>query len=265
MTKEKHLSRILFLASIFLLLFNDLYLKFEYHNYLTGKLSDFVGLFAFPYFFSSFFPKKIKSIYILSGILFALWKSEFSQPIFNFAHSIGIGINRTIDYSDLIALLVLPISYLYWNSRSKELFKPKRILKPIIIGISSFAFVATSLPKHYERLSMKSEFSTIVNSNKQSARAQLNIYKEGMFNQDNYRIEISGKNAHILTSIKVDSISEKTTKIALDSILSFTVEGNGFIFSNGIDKNDVEYIRKLSKKEIEQLFSKQIKNEFENK
>jgi len=263
-TKEKHLYRILFLASIFLLLVNDLYLKFEYHNYLTGKLSDFVGLFAFPYFFSSFFPKKIKSIYILSGILFVFWKSEFSQPIFDFALSNGIGINRTVDYSDLIALLVLPFSYIYWNSESKSLFKATKKLKPIIIGISCFAFIATTLPKHYEKLSMKSEFSTIVNFDKQSVRTQLQIYKEGMFARDNYRIEMSGKNAHILTSIKVDSINEQKTRVSLDSILSFTVEGNGFIFSSGIDKDDVEFIRKLSKNEIEQLFSKQIKKEFGN-
>jgi hypothetical protein len=151
-TKEKHLFRMLFLASIFLLLLNDLYLKFEYHNYLTGKLSDFVGLFAFPYFFSSFFPKKIKPIYILSGILFLFWKSELSQPIFDFAHSIGIGINRTVDYSDLTALFVLPFSYIYWNLESKPLFIATKKLKPIIIGISCFAFIATTLPKHYEKI-----------------------------------------------------------------------------------------------------------------
>ena len=111
---------------------------------------------------------------------------------------------------------------------------------------------------------MKSKFSTIINSDKQSVRTQLQIYKEGMFAQDNYRIEMSGRNAHILTSIKVDSINEQKTRVSLDSILSFTVEGNGFLFSSGIDKDDVEHIRKLSKNEIEQLFSKQIKKEFEN-
>ena len=264
-TKEIHLYRILFLASIFLLLINDLYLKFEYHNYLTGKLSDFVGLFAFPYFFSSFFPKKIKSIYILCGILFVFWKSEFSQPIFDFALSNGIGMNRTVDYSDLIALLILPFSYIYWKSESKSLFKATNKLRPIIIGISCFAFIATTLPKHCEKLSMKSEFSTIVNSDKQSVRTQLQINKEGMFAQDNYRIEMSKKNARILTSIKVDSIDEKKARVSLDSILSFTVEGNGFMFSSGIDKDDIEYIRKLSKNEIEELFSKQIKKEFRNK
>src|SRR5690554_746463 len=148
-TKEKKIFRILFLASIFLLLLNDLFLKFEYHNYLTGKLSDFAGLFAFPYFFSSFFPKKIKPIYIFSGILFVFWKSEFSQPIFDFALSNGIGINRTVDYSDFFALTILPISYKYWNSNSQQFFEPKKALKPIIIGISCISFIATTLPENF--------------------------------------------------------------------------------------------------------------------
>lgn len=262
-TKEKHLFRIIFLASIFLLLFNDLFLKFEYHNYLTGKLSDFAGLFAFPYFFSTFFPKKIKPIYILSGILFVFWKSELSQPIFDFALSNGIGMNRTVDYSDLFALTILPISYKYWNSTSQQIFEPKRALKPIIIAISCISFIATTLPKHYEKISLKSEFSTNVNSDYQNVRNQLNLYKEELFEKDNYRIELPEKRAHILTSIKVDSINENTTRIALDSILSFTVEGNGFIFSSGIKHKDVEYVRNLKQPEIEKLFSEQIKTEFE--
>lgn len=265
MTKEKHLLRVLFLTSIFLLLLNDLYLKFEYNNFLTGKLSDFAGLFAFPYFFSCFFPKKIKPIYILSGVLFILWKSDFSQPLFEFAHSYGIGINRTVDYTDLISLLILPVSYIYWNWDSLQIIKPWKILKPIIIGISCVAFIATTLPKHYEKLSMKSEYYTNVNSEYQFVRTKLNLHKEGSFEKDNYWIELPKKKAHILTSIKVDSINEQTTRIALDSILSFTIEGNGFIFSSGIDDDDVDYIRGLNKNEIEQLFSKQLKSEFAQK
>jgi hypothetical protein len=264
MTKEKHLYRMLFLASIFLLLMNDLYLKYEYHNYLTGKLSDFAGLFAFPYFFSCFFPKKRKVIYIFSGLLFVFWKSEFSQPLFDFAHSYGIGINRTIDYSDLIALLILPISYLYWNGDSKHVMQPKKILKPIIIGISCFAFIATSIPKQYEALSLKSEFSTIVNADYESVRTQLQMYKDDLFDKDRYRIELPKKNAHILTLIKVSPINDTTTRVAIDSILSFTVEGSGSIFINGIDKDDVAYIKNLSQEEIEQLFLEQMKKEFGN-
>ncbi|MFI0431232.1 hypothetical protein [Mariniflexile sp. HMF6888] len=199
----------------------------------------------------------------MSGILFVFWKSELSQPIFDFAHSYGIGMNRTVDYSDLFALTILPISYKYWNSYSRQILEPKRALKPIIITICSISFIATTLPKHYEKISLKSEFSTDIKSEYQNVRNQLNLYKEGLFEKDNYRIELPEKRAHILTSIKVDSINENTTKIVLDSILSFTVEGNGFIFSSGIKEKDVDYIRNLKQSEIEKLFSEQIKNEFE--
>ena len=265
MTKEKHLFRVLFITSIFLLLINDLYLKFEYHNYLTGKLSDFAGLFAFPYFFSCFFPKKIKPIYVLSGILFLFWKSEFSQPLYEYANSYGLGINRTVDYTDLIALLILPVSYIYWNWDSQQNIKSRNFLKPIIVGISCFAFIATTLPKHYEKILMKSEYSTIINSEYQFVRTQLNLPKVGLFEKDHYGIELLENKAHILTSIKVDSINKQTTRIALDSILSFTVERNGFIFGSGIDDDDVDYVRDLSKSEIEQLFSKQLNSEFAKK
>lgn len=255
----------MFLTSVFLLLINDLYLKYEYHNFFTGKLSDFAGLFAFPYFLSCFFSKRIKPIYIFSGILFIFWKSEYSQPFFDFAHSYGIGIDRTVDYTDLVSLLILPVSYIYWNWDSRQNIKSRNILKPIIIGISSFAFIATTLPKHYEKISMKSEYSTIINSEYQFVRTQLNLPKVGLFEKDHYSIELLEKKAHILTSIKVDSINKQTTRIALDSILSFTVEGNGFIFGSGIDDDDVDYVKALSKNEIEQLFSEQLDSEFAKK
>lgn len=265
MAKEKHLYRILFLFSIILLLINDLYLKYEYHNYLTGKLSDFAGLFAFPYFFSCLFSKRIKMIYMLSGILFIFWKSEFSQPFFDFIHAYKIGINRTIDYSDLISIIILPISYKYWKSDFKQIIKLNKNFKPIIIAMSCFSFIATTLPHHYEKLSMKSDFFTDIKFDSDFVKTQLNLQKENLLEKNYYRIEFPTKNAHISTSIKIDSLSDKITRITLDSILSFTVDGNGFILSSGIDKDDVDFIRNLSKKKVEQLFSKQIKKKFDFK
>lgn len=264
-TKEKHLFRILFLASIFLLLINDLYLKYEYHNYLTGKLSDFAGLFAFPYFFSCFFPKKAKQIYIISGILFVIWKSHFSQPIFDFAHSYGVGIDRIVDYSDLISLLIIPVSYIYSKTDFEQILRPNKILKPIIISICCFAFIATSLPKHIEDIPAKSELKIDVPSEFNKVKSKLHIYERNSIYPTYYRIEIPEKKAHITTYIKVDSINLETTRIMLDCITSFTVEGNGFIFSSGIDEDDVKYIKKLSEREIEQLFSEQIKKQFGEK
>jgi hypothetical protein len=264
-TKEKHLYRILFLVSIFLLLINDLYLKFEYHNYLTGKLSDFAGLFAFPYFFSCLIPKKTKLIYISSGILFVFWKLELSQPMFDFAHSYGIGINRTVDYSDLIALLILPISYRYWNSNSLIVKEPKRIFKPIIIAICSFSFIATTLAAHYEELNLKSDFETTLNYDLETVKKKLKIYHDSIIPIGSYNIYLEERDADIWTKISLRKVDSTKTKVFLDSITDFKVQGTGLIFYSGIDEDDVEFMRKLTKSEIEKLFKKSIKKEFEEK
>lgn len=258
MAKEKHLYRILFLASICLLLINDLCLKYEYHNYLTGKLSDFAGLFAFPYFFSCFFPKKIKPIYILSGLLFVFWKSEFSQPIFDFANLNGIGINQTVDYSDFIALLILPISYSYWNRESKLLIEPKKFLKPIVIGISCLSFIATTLPRAYGDIRMKSNFETKKQANFEEAKKTMTFYESSQKERFIYHIEIPKRKMKIATKIAVTEKPTGVLNIKLDSILSYTVQGSGFIFWSGIDKDDVDYAKNLTKEEIESLFREQL-------
>lgn len=258
MTKEKHLYRILFLISICILLINDLYLKYEYHNYLTGKLSDFVGLFAFPYFFSCLFTKKIKSIYILSGLLFVFWKSEFSQPIFDFANSYGVGINRTIDYSDLIALLILPISYTYWNREFKLLFKPNKCLKPIVVLVSCISFIATTLPRVYEDIQIKSDFEIEKQSNFEEAKKAMTFYESSQEERFIYDIEIPKRKMRIVTKIAVTEKPVGVLNIKLDSILSYTVQGSGTLFWGGIDKDDVDYAKNLTKEEIENLFKEQL-------
>jgi hypothetical protein len=258
-TKEKHLFRILFLASIFLLLLNDLVLKYEFHNYLTGKVSDLAGLFAFPYFIACFFPRKIKPVYLLTGILFVFWKSEFSQPIFNFFQNNGIGIDRTVDYSDLFTLLILPISYKYWNSDYFEIIRTKRILKPMLIGVCCFSFIATTLPKESGELNMKSNLIIDLNTTFENAKKSLNFYESSQEDRFIYRLEIPRKKASIRTLIKITENINGTLKIKLDSILNYQVEGNNFIFSSGIDQDDIEYIENLKQFEIEKLFVEQLR------
>ncbi|WP_272862147.1 hypothetical protein [Aureisphaera galaxeae] len=191
-----------------------------------------------------------------------IWKSEFSQPFFNLAHSYGIGINRTVDYSDLASLVMLPLSFNYWKTEVKQILKPHRVLKPIIIMVCCVAFVATSYPKHYEELAMNSEFIKIVSSDYQSAKRKLHIYNDAIYNRIYYRIEFPEKMAHISTLIQVDSIDERNTRIVLDSILGFSVASKGSLFRVRYDEETIEFIRSLSKEDIEKLFSKQIQEEF---
>src|SRR5258706_11127819 len=131
----------LFLISILLLLLNDIYLKYAFHNWVTGKLSDFAGLFAFTIFLLVFFPGYKKPVIIFCGLFFIWWKSPFSQSFINDINSFSpFPVARVIDYSDLIALAVLPgVSFI-----SNKIYDPdipyRRVCLNIICIVSLFAF-----------------------------------------------------------------------------------------------------------------------------
>jgi len=131
----------LFVFALSALLLNDIYLKQNFPGFVTGKLSDFCGLFIFPAFFSVFFPKAKRVIYLFTAVLFIIWKSPYSDgfiDLWNAAFTWEL--TRVIDYTDLFALMILPFSYWYSSS-------PKYVIsinKPLIICLAAFAFMSTS-------------------------------------------------------------------------------------------------------------------------
>ncbi len=132
-----------FVIALTLLLLNDFILKAAFHNWFIGKLSDVAGLFIFPIFWTAFFPKQKKVIYLSTALVFILWKSPFSQSFIDQWNILNLfSIHRVIDYSDLIALLILPVSFLY------SIDKKRRTIIAIhpffLILIAAFSFVATS-------------------------------------------------------------------------------------------------------------------------
>ncbi|HZS08636.1 MAG TPA: hypothetical protein VFD58_27630 [Blastocatellia bacterium] len=138
-----------FLICLCLLLLNDFVLKQAFHNWLTGKLSDFAGLFVFPLFFTAFFPRFKTSIYIITGLAFIFWKLPSSQPLIEVwnrqeVHPVG----RTPDSTDLLALISLPLSFIYEDHCIR--FKTGLVKAALVSVISIVAFSATSyrLP-HY--------------------------------------------------------------------------------------------------------------------
>ncbi len=140
----------LFLLGLFVLLFNDFILKVQFHNFLTGKLSDFAGLFVFALFWTAFFPKLKPFIFAFIVAFFTFWKSPFAGGFIDWWNSTGFfGIGRTVDYSDLIAFLILPPAWIYG-----EIYEPIRLPKfsrnfalTAIALVSVFAFTATSPPR----------------------------------------------------------------------------------------------------------------------
>ncbi|MCW3083718.1 MAG: hypothetical protein JWP12_1084 [Bacteroidetes bacterium] len=141
--KFKILSSKGFVIALALLLLNDFIFKTTFHNWFTGKLSDVAGLFIFPIFWTAFFPKQKKTIYFFTALIFIFWKSPFSQFLINDWNALNLlSIYRVIDYSDLIALLILPFSF---QHSAPENRKTTFAIHPIfLILIAAFSFVATS-------------------------------------------------------------------------------------------------------------------------
>ena len=131
-----------FLIGLLLLLLNDFVLKQQFHNGFTGKLSDFAGLFVFSLFWTAFFPRQKTLVFVSTAALFLFWKSVYAQFLIDGWNSLPFfGIQRTVDYSDLWALLILPFAYRYSNTASPLQVRSK-LIYPIAI-VSMFAFTAT--------------------------------------------------------------------------------------------------------------------------
>ncbi len=138
-----------FLVSLALLLANDFYLKAQFGNWFTGKLSDFAGLVAFALFWSAVFPRHAKLIHIGTGVAFVVWKLPLTDPMVVMWNAVSpLDVARVTDLTDLIVLTVLPASYLYFaGGISLPAIKPRRteLLKMAAISaLSLFAFLATS-------------------------------------------------------------------------------------------------------------------------
>jgi hypothetical protein len=137
-----------FLTALTLLLTNDNLLKPVLHNWVTGKISDFAGLFAFALFWIALAPRRPRLVLFSVGLGYAYWESGLSQPLIEAWNRVGIvSLGRSLDYTDLSALTVLPIVGRYWRS-----FAPlhgSRVIRLAIIPVALFAFVATSGMEEY--------------------------------------------------------------------------------------------------------------------
>lgn len=250
MDVSKQYYRFFFLLAVGILLLNDFVLKETFHNTITGKLSDVAGLFAFPYFISLVFPKKVKLNYIVSVLLFIIWKSEWIEPLLQWFQSIGIGINRTVDYTDLYTLAIVPLSYWYWFNPTKTIILLPKIAKPVIACICSFAFIATSLPKEYGFVHLPSQLEIKTNRSKEILIAKMELKEMDSVNYYT-NLYLKDTDTEITYIVSLKENENKEISIKLDSIREYEVSGNLFF---GIDKDDIETVQKFQVKDYERLF-----------
>lgn len=140
----KTLKSPVFLGSLILLVLNDHLFKYQFHNFLTGKISDFSGLLCFALFWIGLFPRQAKVVLIFIGMIFIWWKSSYStNAIYWFNHHTLFTLTRVVDYSDLFALLTLPYAYVKFQRilHASIIFRMSPVL-PLLLAC--IAFVATS-------------------------------------------------------------------------------------------------------------------------
>lgn len=146
-----------FLLGLAVLLANDFLLKPLFHNWLTGKLSDFAGLFIFPLFLTALAARHKRAIYLLVPLAFLFWKSAYAQPLIDFWNGVTpLTLARQRDASDLLALVALIPSYKYHSKLSSRAAQPhsqqfNRGWAGCLVAILSvFAFTATSYHTKYD-------------------------------------------------------------------------------------------------------------------
>lgn len=116
------------LLSLGLLLVNDIWWKYEYSNFLTGKLSDVAGLFMVGAILARSQPHVANRWLVGIGVTFCLWKSPLSQPLIDIFNALSpYAIGRVVDYSDLFALAVLPLAHPRFQTCLLRTFHAPRI------------------------------------------------------------------------------------------------------------------------------------------
>ena len=139
-----------FLTGLFLLLANDFYFKRAFGGQITGKLSDFAGLFVFTLFWIAVFPKFRRVVCVVVAMAFVFWKSSYSQPALDAWNHLELGrISRTVDPTDLIALPMVLLAHWYSRRSPQPSWVPREAVILIAL-VSLFAFTATSYRTKFE-------------------------------------------------------------------------------------------------------------------
>lgn len=142
-----------FILSVALLLLNDHILKAAYGNWLTGKLSDFAGLFAFALFWTALLPRQRRAVFALTAVAFVLWKTPLSDPALAAWNALGIlPLARVVDPTDWLALLALVPAYQLAHRHASGDPRPHPRYGRRMVGVASaavaiLAFTATSIAR----------------------------------------------------------------------------------------------------------------------
>lgn len=137
-----------FVISLCALLLNDLYLKWNHPGVISGKLSDFAGIFLVSLLLFAGTPSQKRGVAIGICAAFGWWKSPMSAPFIRFVQEAGMPwFGRVVDYTDLLALvMLLPASWFVYSINQYQISRGglRRATAVPAIGITAVAILGTS-------------------------------------------------------------------------------------------------------------------------
>jgi hypothetical protein len=150
-----------FIASVALLAANDFALKSLFHNALTGKLSDFAGLFALTLFVATLWPHHRRLAAWAIATSFTFWKTSYAEPLIEALNAVApFAFGRTVDLTDLIAVPMIPLAA--WAAPHLKPWPLRRMLQSGLAALAALVFTATSLPQYHVRSTLDVSSAAVV-------------------------------------------------------------------------------------------------------
>jgi len=138
-----------FVASLLALLVNDAWLKAAHPGLITGKLSDIAGVALVTLLLLALCPRRPGAVYTGMAVAFAWWKSPLSQPLLDAANTLlPVTLGRTVDYTDLLALCVMPLCRKVAASPDGYAMpwpQARRLLVVPLVALTLFGLMATAV------------------------------------------------------------------------------------------------------------------------
>jgi hypothetical protein len=137
-----------FLICLAALLANDWWLKYAFPGTFTGKLSDFAGIALVGFLAVAIWPKRVVLVVMTIATAFFWWKSPLSGKAIEWVNiMLPFHLGRTIDYTDIVALCVLPFCPHLVNYADKYPLIDGgvgRALRIPLATVTAFAIMGTS-------------------------------------------------------------------------------------------------------------------------
>ena len=222
------------IASVALLLINDHLLKHYFPSPLTGKLSDFAGLYFFPFIIALLLSlllnsseKRMRLVGRFSFLLVAAffimiktvpWVNDGIESVLS--SLTGKPSVILLDGSDLIALTILIPSWRLWNRGTGSRYFHYGWL---VFGVASLASVATSCPPGVSITHLFIEGGAIYAAGSDAYALSVS-YDKGLTWEDPLDVP-----DELLEQINLDPALPQTTCDAEDSNQCFRVSGQGIV------------------------------------